>query len=390
MIAPSEYRERQAKIAELGQRQGHRAVLVWGRGGATQDRFADLFYFSGYYPQQPFVPDRPGHWRAQGHAALLIPIHGPAILVSDAIEFQDLTPVADQFESDADVVAKVISLIGRLVPPGTIALIGCDALTFGWKRDLMAGLAHHRLVEADSLSIQLRSHKTEAELQLLREAARLGAHAVRSAMQTVEPGVRESEIAAVAIAEITRAGGAFYGMGLSSGVWAHTFGPSLPSGFTTRQVNAGDLVRLDIYGSLNGYMFDLGRSCLAGDSPSVVQELMMGAVRDAVLAGIAAIRPGKTLGDIARRCEDTLVRSAFTARYGHSRETMGGAWGHGVGITFEEPWIDAESEVVIEPGLCLALERRISMPGLGGANYEDVVILTEAGVEVLTASADQR
>jgi len=46
------------------------------------------------------------------------------------------------------------------------------------------------------------------------------------------------------------------------------------------------------------------------------------------------------------------------------------------------------ADVVISAGMCLAVERRISTPALGGANYEDVIIATDSGAEILTGTAD--
>ena len=39
--------------------------------------------------------------------------------------------------------------------------------------------------------------------------------------------------------------------------------------------------------------------------------------------------------------------------------------------------------------MCFAIERRIEAPGLGGANYENNVIVTEAGPEVVTLAPDR-
>src|SRR3712207_8054134 len=54
-------------------------------------------------------------------------------------------------------------------------------------------------------------------------------------------------------------GGALYGLGLSSGPWAHTFSPSTPAAYGRRRLEAGYMLRLDLYGSFEGYLFDLDR-----------------------------------------------------------------------------------------------------------------------------------
>ena len=39
--------------------------------------------------------------------------------------------------------------------------------------------------------------------------------------------------------------------------------------------------------------------------------------------------------------------------------------------------------------MCFAIERRIEQPGIGGANYENDVIVTGAGPEIVTLAPDR-
>jgi Xaa-Pro aminopeptidase len=101
------------------------------------------------------------------------------------------------------------------------------------------------------------------------------------------------------------------------------------------------------------------------------------------------LRPGVTLGAVADRCEAALASSSYTRRHGTPASALGGAWGHGLGLGFEPPWIDVGSEVVVEEGMCFAIERRIGTPGVGGAQYEDSVLVGSGGADLLTpAPAD--
>ena len=235
----------------------------------------------------------------------------------------------------------------------------------------------------------MRLIKNGAEFDLLRAAGEIGVRAVDAAMDAAIPGVSEAEVAAEAIAEIVRAGGAFYGLGLSSGPWAHTFSPSTPAPYSRRRLEAGDMIRLDLYGSFDGYLFDFGRSRVVGRSPTQVQQEILDAVRDGVHAGTKLLRPGETLGAVARRCEEVLESFAYTRRHGLPASTMGGTWGHSLGLDWGAPWIESTSSTVIRPGMCFAIERRIEAPGIGGANYENDVIVTNAGPEIVTPAPDR-
>jgi Xaa-Pro aminopeptidase len=384
-IEHTEYKARQAAARKLVQERGFSALVAWSRGGSTQDHYADVYYLAGFYTHQPFIPDEPGRWRAHGHTALVLPVDGPGTLLVDMTELQDPKPAADRVRVTADLVESLATTVMDTVPPGTdVALLGSEALVWRWGRELNTRLPGYRFLEADDLAAEMRLIKSEAELDLLRAAGEIGARAVDAAMQAAIPGVSEAEVAAAAISEIVRAGGALYGLGLSSGPWAHTFSPSTPAPYSLPRLEAGDMIRLDLYGSFDGYLFDFGRSRVVGRSPTQEQQEILDAVRDSVQAGTGLLRPGETLGAVARRCEEVLGASAYARRHGLPREMMGGTWGHSLGLDWGAPWIESASSTVIQPGMCFAIERRIEAPGIGGANYENDVIVTDDGPEIVT------
>jgi Xaa-Pro aminopeptidase len=58
--------------------------------------------------------------------------------------------------------------------------------------------------------------------------------------------------------------------------------------------------------------------------------------------------------------------------------------GHGIGLEeHEEPWIVAGNGTVLEPGMCFSIEPGIYLPGRHGARIEDIVVVTDDGVERL-------
>src|SRR5829696_3661624 len=223
----AEYDARQAAARELARQHGYSALVAWSRGGSTQDHYADVYYLTGFYTHQPFIPDEHGRWRAHGHTALVLPVEGPSTLLVDMTELQDPKPVVDRVRYTEDLIESLATNVMDTVPPGTeVALLGGEALAWRWGGVLGVRLPEHRFDETDDLAEELRLVHSEAEIWCLRAGGVGGPRAVDAAMEAAVPGATEAEGAAAAISEIVRAGGALYGLGLSSGPWAHTVSPS--------------------------------------------------------------------------------------------------------------------------------------------------------------------
>jgi Xaa-Pro aminopeptidase len=260
-----------------------------------------------------------------------------------------------------------------------------DVLPAAW----WAALERSATLEpADDLGSALRLVKSPAEQQLLRAAGRLGSAAMATALAVATPGATEAEVAAALIERVVREGGAIDDVVVSSGAASGTLGPSGgragAAGWTTRRLAAGDLLRIDAYGSVGGYLFDFARTIVVGNEASEEQALLIDALRASVLAGIEALRPEAPLAAVARRCEHVLATSEHARRLGVPANLMGGFWGHGLGLAFEPPWIGTESPELVQEGWCLAVERRAWVPGVGGAQYEDDVLVGPGGPELLT------
>lgn len=393
-IEPAEHRQRQVRAREAAAERGLAALVAFSRAGGTHDRAADVVWLTGLATSQPFVPDLPGHWRAAGHVAAVIPVDG---VVTAVVESDELVPfaVADEVVVANDLIAASATALAANLAPGVrhrVGVVGADAMPFAWWTALEQLLrAERRKVDldaADDLGQALRRIKSPAEQDLLRAAGRLGSDAMAAGLDVALPGAREADVAAAFMEHVVREGGAVYDVAVSSGASSVALAPhggrAGLAAWTTRRLKAGDLLRVDAYGSVGGYLFDFARSVVVGDTATKEQSELIAAVRTSVLAGIAALRPGAELSDVAQACEDALAASAHARRHGVPEHLMGGFWGHGLGLGFEPPWVGRDSQEVVEPGWCLALERRAAVPGLGGAQYEDDVLVGPERAELLT------
>jgi len=393
-ITSDEHRQRQARLRAAAADRALQAVVAFSRCGGTHDRVADALWLSGLATTQPFVADLPGRWRAAGYVAVVVPVGGPTTAIVDSEQLQT-QPVADRVVVSGDVVAAAADVLVDELGAGDrarIGVLGSDAVPAAWwlaLGDLVGTRRPRAAIEpADDLSLALRRTKSPAEQQLLRAAGGLGARAMAAALAAAQPGTSEAAVAAALLEQVVREGGAIYDVATSSGPASGTLGPSGgaagAAGWTTRELTAGDLLRIDAYGSVGGYLFDLARSAVVGGAPSAEQAELIDAMRGSVAAGVAALRPGVPLSEVARRCDEALAASEHARHHGAPSHVMSGFWGHGLGLAFEPPWIGPDSHEIVEAGWCLAIERRAAVDGLGGAQHEDDLLIGPEGPELLT------
>jgi methionyl aminopeptidase len=95
-----------------------------------------------------------------------------------------------------------------------------------------------------------------------------------------------------------------------------------------RRLEEGDILNIDVTVVLDGWHGDSSRMYAAGE-PSVKAKRLMDVTYEAMMRGIAVIRPGATLGDLGHAIQSFVERQRFSV----VREFCG----HGLGRSFHEP-----------------------------------------------------
>lgn len=227
---------------------------------------------------------------------------------------------------------------------------------------------------------QARVIKDDAEVTILREAARRLTPVARAAFEMVRPGTTERAVAARIESAIREAGferPAFDTI-VASGPNAAL--PHYRAG--DRVLERGDVVVLDFGGVLDGYCSDLTRT-VAVAPPSAEAHRVHQAVREAQQAAIDAVRPGIATTDVDRAARRVLDAHGLGEAFGHGT-------GHGLGLdVHEEPRVTRPradvAPVPLEPGMVFTIEPGAYLPGWGGVRIEDDVLVTARGCEVLTS-----
>jgi Xaa-Pro aminopeptidase len=232
--------------------------------------------------------------------------------------------------------------------------------------------------DATELVERLRSIKAPQEIAYLRAAAEYARAGLTHLLGEIRPGVdaaRMTEIwTSAACAEAARRGAATPGSWAYISVAGDGFAPGGPA-------RAGDLIKIDVGCIVSGYSSDGGRTAVFGaPHPDAVR--IYDALHRAFDVGFALLKPGAPLAEIYRATASSMWDQGFES---YNR----GHFGHGVGASIwseEWPFISAESDAVIEPGMVLAFETPWYIDGLGGFIIEDQVLITATGAEVMAPS----
>jgi methionyl aminopeptidase len=248
--------------------------------------------------------------------------------------------------------------------------------------------------------------KSAAQVERMAVAGRLVADALDAVGAAIAPGVTPLELDALAERLIRGRGGipSFIGVPGHADPFRHTLCVSIddeivhgvPDG---RRLRDGQIVSVDCGAIVDGWHGDSARTWVVGSVPERVARLVE-ATRRAMLAGIAAARPGSYLEDVAAAIEDVALEGG----YGIVRAYVG----HGIGTEMhEEPQVTnyrtGRRGRRIEPGLCLAIEPMFTLgradtrvkedgwtvatlDGSLAAHWEHTIAVTANGPRILTVN----
>jgi len=147
-----------------------------------------------------------------------------------------------------------------------------------------------------------------------------------------------------------------------------------------RQLVAGDLVTTELTPCVDGYYAQICRTLVLGQ-PSQAQLDAYAVYREALEAGIAAVRPGATHGQVAL-AQNEVFRKHGLGDYVTSEYTR--VRGHGLGLFVDGPHVLEDVKQVLAPGMTLIVHPNTYHPEVGYIVLGDTVRVTEDGCRVLT------
>lgn len=362
------FRRRQARVLERAYQQDIDLVVAAGR--SFYDRPGMMAWLSNHFPPFPTAVAAPGI-AGLGHSVLLV-TETQSVLVIDNPNYREDWVVADDVRASSDVSAGVLDVL-RAISPACIGLADGDLLPASmldrWQAELDA-----EWKSMDATLWRMRRVKEPAEHEALRRAALAADAGLLAATEAIGPGATEAEVCAAGTAAALEAGADFVRyLRVHSGPWS-AWSSRWPQA-TDRELESGDLVKLDIIGAVDGYGFDVLRTTTVG-APAEEYVRLFDAIQAAGDAAVAHATPGTPVRD--------LVAAAHTALHERGYADAAGFVGHGIGLeTVEPPYLRADQDEVLLEGEVLCIEPAVWRKDWGGASLEQEVIVG-AAPEIIT------
>jgi len=248
-------------------------------------------------------------------------------------------------EYDPELAAKALEPYAK----GTIGLLGTYQMSFALVDHIKRKYASAKYVDASELVDRIKVIKSPEEMELVRRAALMQDSAMQAAFAAVKPGMRDTEVAAVA-QHYSQVHGSENGIYLCA---------SMPLGkpakfgqrhMQNRTIQKGDQIALLVEDSGPGGMYtELGRSCVVGKVPQQMKDELE-FCKESRKVTLDMLKPGTSCKDVWE------TFNAFMRKNGRPEE--GRLYCHGQGydlverplVRFDEPWtIEKDMNIVVHP-----------------------------------------
>ncbi len=325
-----------------------------------------LFAHNGQKQQVLFIDQQdPMYERWQGHRA-------------DLTEARAVSGLADVRLKD-----EFSDFIAALPAPARVFLdlARTDASSEQLKAQLTQ-LLPDQLADCQDLApllTSLRMIKQDYELERMQAAIELTGQGIRAMLDRLEPGLMEYQLWA-----------AFAGALAEKGCLSPAFPTIVASGknifclhYMTPydQIQAGELVQIDLGAIVDGLCADISRVFPASGRFSPQQKMIYQLVRQCQETAFATIKPGASLADINSACRQTaaagLIKAGLLEKEADVTDYFWHSVSHHLGLDVHDL---SDRNAKLAPGMVLTVEPGLYLPELNiGMRLEDDVLVTETG-----------
>ena len=244
---------------------------------------------------------------------------------------------------------------------------------------LKQGLPNASIIDSERLVNWVRFVKSDAEIDFMKKAAAISQNSMRTAMEIINPGIRQCD----AVAEIQKS--LFRGTSEYGGEYA-SITTLLPSGKGTSashltasddKFKKGEATVVELSGTYKRYHAPMARTVNLG-KPEKKKIDAMNATNEALEAGIKASKPGNTANDVAQNFWRVLDK------YNIKKESR---TGYSIGIGYPPDWgehtvnISKGDMTILKPNVCYHMIAVMQF-GNWGVEASESIRITEDGNEL--------
>jgi Xaa-Pro aminopeptidase len=373
-IPDHEYKERVQRAAAILQRKGLDALIV----NSNESDYANARYFSGFWP----LFERCGvAISANGDAALMV---GPEsrefgkdrnkldkVFVLKAYR-EGADPAYPELQADTyHDVFKSIGITGKKLKIGVASYLDTSVTIMEAIRD---AFPEAEIINAGDIMVELRSIKSENEINCLREGYRIAELASQQVIKEIKPGMTELQMVGVAQRVVYEHGAEYEGLPMY--VFSEASTRHAISRYSYRKFEKGDIVQLNLSAKIDGYSAAIGYPVVLGKLEGFRRDIVLFG-RDAHFWTQEQIKAGVMASDIAKRFYQHYVDNGFKDNY-----VYGPLHGTGI-IEVEAPWVETTSHYPLQPNMTFQIDTFISTETFG-VRWEKGIAVTNDGCAVLS------
>lgn len=280
-----------------------------------------------------------------------------------------------------DMIADVVKLLKeRAITSGKIG-VNFEMLSVAWYTYLKDNLPGVQWVETHEQIIQIRSRHSQEETDVLREGAKLGDGSYEAALKAIRPGASESEVVAE-LEHYSRARGAeehFTLIGSSK----FSFSTGTNNIFyypTSRRIEIGDTVLMEITPRLQGYWTQLVRAVSVGKHNSDLGKIQT-VCRGAIKRALDTVKPGRKVSEIVHAMDSYVTECGYV---------LGAPFGHICGVDLVEARVSPRNATPLTPGTAVIIHPTVYTPDRRNWSFcGETYLVTQGGYERLHHASDE-
>lgn len=363
------YATRRERLLQAASADGLQVLVCYSSGIHSFIEMDPVWYTTGFKPLGPC-----GLVIAPGMEPVLYVQPSWDLLRAEESSDIEARPSDDLFSE----LAKALAAGGA--PGSATGVCGVEKLSRADADQLRAAIGPGWR-DFDEGARQVGVVKDEHERELVRRATLLAEEGYRHALEELRPGMREHEFAGRLDVFMRELGADDNFLIVSAS--QHNLSVHAPG---DRILAEGDILLAEISPSFQGAFAQICRTAVLGEISTTLSD-GYALLREAYQRGLAAARPGATMGAVVEAVNGPIAAAGFEE---FCRPPYMRTRGHGMGIGSPFPIsVAADSPIVLEEGMTFVLHPNQYLPPTGYLLCGDHVAVGPNGAEPLAARLAQ-